>query len=196
MLRHGFPARCFFDFITVQLRVILHLALELGDFLQTKVLTVIALAQTVILLFLFSKTVAIEDELNATGLARHNATAGDRSYDPPTQARASQTQYDLTATQFRTIVQEELQVFLGSVPAPDAQNIMAAASTPVDEAERQYQLEQVEQKIEYFESVGSISDTDMQKLQMDIATLDEAGRKKMLRTLTRALNSGRLEGRF
>ncbi len=180
----------------VQLRVILHLAHELGDFLQTKVLTVIALVQTVILLFLFGKTVAIEDELNATGLVRHNAPAGDRSYDPPTHAYASQSQHDLTATQFRTIVQEELRAFLGSVTEADAQDLSAARPTPADEAERQYQLEQVAQKIEYFESVGSISDVDMQKLQIEIARLNEAGRKEMLRELTRALNSGRLEGRF
>jgi hypothetical protein len=60
----------------------------------------------------------------------------------------------------------------------------------------EYQRAQVAQQQETYVSVGSISDADMQTLQMDIAKLDAAGRTEMLRKLSRAFNSGNLEGRL
>ena len=169
-----FSVCCIFAHSAVELRVILRPAHELGDFLQTKVLTVIALVQTVILLFLIGKTVANEDELHSTELARHSAPAGDRSYDPPTPAYASQSQHDLNATQVRTILQEELRAYFGAASEPAVQQHSAIASNSIDDAEFQYQRELVAQQLLYHTSVGSISTADMQILQGGIAKLDAA----------------------
>jgi hypothetical protein len=66
----------------------------------------------------------------------------------------------------------------------------------VDPVEMEARHEQVSQQLEYYVSIGSISNAEMQRLQMDIAKLDAKGRTEMLRELTRALNSGRLEGQL
>ena len=83
----------------------------------------------------------------------------------------------------RKIVREELAAQLGALSEASAQKDSAAVLEPEDEAKYQYQRELVAQQLEYHTSVGSISDTDMQKLQGEIAKLDEAGRKEMLSKL-------------
>ena len=82
--------------------------------------------------------------------------------------------------------------------ASDADGQAPASTThePATAAEQQYQFERVGQQIEYFSSVGHITDTEMGNLQTEIARLDQAGRREMLRKLTQALNSGAIEGRF
>ena len=54
----------------------------------------------------------------------------------------------------------------------------------------------VSHQIEYYSSVGHISELEMQNLQTDIAHLDAAGRRDMFRRLVQELNSGRLQGRL
>ena len=96
----------------------------------------------------------------------------------------------------RQIIREELAAQADGRPGPANQVDAVFASESTDKAENQYQREQVAQQLEYHASVGSISNADMQKLQGEIARLDEASRTEMLRELTRALNSGQLEGRL
>ena len=54
----------------------------------------------------------------------------------------------------------------------------------------------VSQQLDYYVSLGRISEAEMAQLQSDIARLDPDARTDMLRRLTQALNSGMLEGRL
>jgi hypothetical protein len=57
-------------------------------------------------------------------------------------------------------------------------------------------VEHVSQQIDYFVSVGSITSSEMSRLQSDIARLAGAERERLLRKVVAALNSGQLKGRF
>jgi hypothetical protein len=59
-----------------------------------------------------------------------------------------------------------------------------------------YEVEHVSQQIDYFVSVGSITSSEMSRLQSDIARLAGAERERLLRKVVAALNSGQLKGRF
>lgn len=94
------------------------------------------------------------------------------------------------------IVREELarQQPARIAPEDDVRSSLASRRTPDPDAPRR--LEGVRQQLNYHISVGTISESEMATLQQQIANLDEAGRIEMLRALTRALNSGSLEGRL
>jgi hypothetical protein len=59
-----------------------------------------------------------------------------------------------------------------------------------------YQVEYVSQQIDYFVSVGTITSTEMTRLQSDIARLTGMERQRLLQRLVAALNSGQLKGRL
>ncbi len=161
-----------------------------------KSLTVLGLVQTIILLFLLGKIVLFEEETTVAGHAEQNTLVSDDFTNTQSQSNSSDTYIYPDEDRLRQIIREELAAQLDRRSGPDKQMDPVIASSSTDNAENQYQREQVAQQLEYHTSVGSISDMDMQKLQIEIAKLDEASRKEMLRKLTRALNSGRLEGRL
>ena len=153
------------------------------------------MVQTGILLILLGKIVLFEEESTVPGDAKQNTSVSNPFDDPSTDSHAA-TNYYPDENRLRKIVREELAAQLGALSEASAQKDSAAVLEPEDEAKYQYQRELVAQQLVYFSSVGSISDMDMQKLQMEIAKLDEAGRREMLGKLTRAMNSGELEGRL
>lgn len=160
-----------------------------------KTITILSLVQTGILLILLGKIVFFEEESTIPGDAEQNISASIPFDDPPTESHAA-TAYYPDENRLRKIVREELAAQLGGLSEASAQKESAAVLEPEDEAKYQYQRQQVAQQLDYHTSVGRISDTDMQKLQMDIAKLDEAGRREMLGKLTQAMNSGGLKGRL
>ncbi len=162
----------------------------------TLILTVIGLVQIAAILFLYSKLVDIDDNMNLTVAAEQNTLVSDDLTNTQSQSDSNDTYLYPIEDRLRQIIREELGAQLDGQPRPNKQMDTVIASSSTDKAEIEYQRELVSQQLEYYSSVGSISDTDMQKLQMDIAKLDEASRKEMLRELMRALNSGRLEGRL
>jgi hypothetical protein len=161
--------------------------------IQMKTIIVLSLVQTAVLIFLLGKFVLFEQDANVTEHAKQE-TLTSEAFDDPATDRS--TIYYLDDNQLRQIIREELAAQLGGKPGPDAETDAFMASNTSDPSEYQYQRELVAQQLEYHTSVGSISDTDMQKLQGDIAKLDAAGRTEMLGKLTRALNSGGLDGRL
>lgn len=54
----------------------------------------------------------------------------------------------------------------------------------------------IEQRIDAYSAAGSITDSQMQELQAEIAQLDEASRRQMMSRLVRALSSGDIKGRL
>ncbi len=160
-----------------------------------RTLTILVLVQTGILLILLGKIVLFEEESTIPADAQQNTSVSDPFDDASTDSHATAIHY-LDENQLRQIIREELSAHLDSQPGPGNQEESATALSSTDTAEYQRRRELVAEQLVYFSSVGSISDTDMQKLQGEIAKLDEASQKEMLGKLTRALNSGELEGRL
>jgi len=160
-----------------------------------KTIIILSLVQTGILLILLGKIVLFEEESTIPGNARQNTSVSDPVDAAPTDSHAATTNYP-DEDRLRVIVREELAAQLGALSVAGAQKDSAAVLEPEDEAKFQIQRELVAQQLNYHTSVGRISATDMQMLQMEIAKLDEAGRREMLGELTRAMNSGELEGRL
>ena len=155
-----------------------------------KLLTIICAIQLAAIILLFTKLVGIERTLETS--------AADRAPAPSIEtfpAGGVSTPAELQPNEdvLRQIIRQELALYADadSQSSPTARDNVA-----LDPVELHAQRESITERIEYFASVGSISNSDMQKLQTDIAKLDAAGRTEMLRELTRALNSGRLNGQL
>ena len=161
-----------------------------------RTLTILVVVQTVILLLLFGKIIAIEDEMTPVPVDEKNTSVTDDFANIQSQRYLEDTYLYPSENQLRPIIREELAAQLDVRSGPDIQMDSVIESNPTDIAERRYRRELVAQQLEYHTSVGTISDVDMQKLQAEIAKLDEAGRKEMLSRLSRALNSGGLKGRL
>ena len=155
-----------------------------------------SLLQIGVLLFLFARVVAIEDSAYASAPMQNDNAAGNDSYDSrPDSSR--NVQYDSTIEpRLRTIVREELAAQLADLRTANTQVATAIAAEELDEGEYQYRVSSVSQQLDIYESVGSISEDDMHKLQSEIMTLNEADREEALSRLVRALNSGALKGRL
>ena len=160
-----------------------------------KTITILAVVQTGILLFLLGKIVLFEEETTVAGNAGQNTLVSDPFDDPPPDRNATAIHY-VDYDQLRQIIREELRAQLDGRSGSDKKMDAVIASDSTDTAENQYQRELVAQQLLYHTSVGSISNVDMQKLQGEIAKLDAASQKEMLGKLTRALNSGELDGRL
>ena len=92
----------------------------------------------------------------------------------------------------RTVIREELaRLQVEGAGAPPA-----VASKPRNPSVDRQRRDAIEQRIDAYSSVGSITDAEMTELQAEIAKLDESGRKQMMSKLIRALNSGDIKGRF
>ena len=159
--------------------------------MQMKTLTVLVLVQTGVLLLLFFKIVAIEKEMPATRYADSNTAPSDAL---PVDAQSSQRNSYPSEIQLRNIIREEFEAYLvaGSGSIDNEQVAMAAELNYT--AENQYQLDAVAQELDYFESVGRISEMEMQNIQMDIAKLHKSDRGQMLKRLVRTMNTGDVKG--
>ena len=161
-----------------------------------KIITTLVLLQTGILLLLFAKIAGIEDAMTPATPGAINTSVTDDLADMQSQNYSRETDLNPNEGRLRQIIREELGAELDRRAEPDKPTDPVKVAGSTDTAETVYQRELVAQQLENFLNVGSISDADMQKLQMDIAKLDDAGRTEMLRELSRAFNSGRLEGRL
>ena len=161
-----------------------------------KTLTILGLVQTAILLFLLGKIVLFEEETTVAGPAEQNTLVSEDLTKTQSQSSSSDINIYPDEDRLRQIIREELAAQLAALPGTDSRNLATVAAGQIDEAEYQYRFESVTQKLDLYESVGSISDIDMQNLLSEIMTLNEAHRKQALSRLMRALNSGALKGRL
>jgi len=159
-----------------------------------KTLTVLVLVQTGVLLLLLFKIAAIEKEMPATRYADSNAPSSDAFDALPIDAQSGQRYSYPSEDQLRNIIREEFEAYLvaGSGSINTGQVTMAAE--PDYTAENQYQLDGIAQKLDYFESVGRISEMEMLDIQMDIAKLHKSDRGQMLKRLVRTMNTGDVKG--
>lgn len=161
-----------------------------------KILIIIGVVQVAMILLLFTKITDLDDQISQLTAADQEMPASDDSGSSEVPVFLRQPRVYENEDQLRQIIREELTAQLEGRSGP-VTNLQDLAS-PVDgnPEEAASRREAVAQQLEYYASIGSISDIEMEKLQMDIARLDPASRTEMLRELTRALNSGRLEGQL
>lgn len=110
------------------------------------------------------------------------ALSGGFSQEPVSEAR------------LREIVAQELKRVIGALAVADKETAAVEASQHIEPDTRDATL--VADEIQYHISVGTITQGDMESLQERIARLDPIRRKEMLRTLVKAMNDGRLDGRM
>lgn len=163
---------------------------------RVKALTILSLVQTGLLILLFGRVVSLEDELAAQSPDEQTKFASYPFFPPPANDYSSQAYLPIDEDQLRRIIREELGAYSAVTANAEGHEPEASISNPATLAENQYQLDRVSEQIEYFASVGRISDADMQDLQTEIARLDKTDRTATLRKLTQALNSGAIDGRF
>ena len=159
-----------------------------------KILTILVLVQTAVLFLLFVKIVGIEEKVSVAEQVVQHGPVSDSFIAPPTARYSSDSHAN--EIQLRNIIREELAAYVIATTGSDNQDDSATVSESNYTAENQYQLELVAQQLDYFESVGSISEMEMQNIQTDIAKLHKADQGRMLNRLMRTMNAGDIKGRL
>ena len=160
-----------------------------------KALIFIALLQTGLLLAIFAKIVLPQDASIDQQPRQTSDTTGFVAPDITSPATVDGP-VRIDERQLRAVIRDELSAYMSAVAAGQAVPEVEEVYDPILEEERQARREEVEQRIEYYTSVGTISDADMQLLKSEIARLDPENRRAMLQKLVRALNTGALDGRL
>ena len=178
--------------------------LHSGKQICMKVLTVLFVLQIAAISALFFKFNDLESHMSSQALA-DVSVANRESHRAPSPRAVEPSDVTLKPAnmeQLRGMVREELTAALQSVEL-GKQPAQRMSSTPAQltdyqrsDAEYAHEREIAQNEIAYFVSRGSISESEMAGLQIQISKLDQAGRKEMLRELAKALNSGDLEGRL
>jgi hypothetical protein len=107
----------------------------------------------------------------------------------------------LSPDRLRAIIREELGEWLAGISKergsdPSSSDSAQAAHVRQAAAGDPVRTEEVAHAIDYYISIGRISDAEMGRLKSDIARLPDPERRRMLARLVGALNSGQLEGRL
>lgn len=171
-----------------------------------RILTIIVLIQSAMVAWLLVRLDAVDGKLSrlsaATAPPAHSA-APDQPAKTSNRASADGQPGapSLSPERLRAIIRQELGDMLSelsstqsAVPAsPEANPSTSGRLAAAGDTQR---METVAHDIDYYISVGYISDGEMSRLQSDIARLPDPERRRMLAKLVGALNSGQLEGRF
>ena len=114
----------------------------------------------------------------------------------PTDPAAPETGRCLDEVEMRRVIREELATAAAATPAahgpPTAGSVASTTATPASPE----QVELVNRRVDEYIRAGVISESEMTRLQSEIATLDPAARRAALQKIVRAMNSGALEGRL
>ena len=158
-------------------------------------LSMICCAQFALLLLIYSKADAVSEDLQISNFPASIESLSNSVVRGNDQMNSSPVNELITEDRLRRIIQEELRSHLGRMDLnASQQQAQLIAEQDVDGAVVSAQREFVLGQLDYYSSVGSISAADMTQLQMEIAKLDETGRKEMMSRLNRALNTGELKG--
>ena len=161
-----------------------------------KTLIAIGIIQLAAISWLYTKIAALDDRLDHASAAPQQPALNNEAGRATISDNSTGSGTVISEDRLRQIIREELVDQFENQSLSQPQPSRFAEPAPVDPVEMEARREQISQQLEYYVSVGRISDAEMQKLQIDMAKLDAKGRTEMLRELTRALNSGRLEGQL
>lgn len=164
-----------------------------------KMLAVLSVLQFGLLVFLLGKVAGVDTQLERlTTVGGAQTSLRDTSGQPVVDFAVDN--YISSESELRSIVREELAAQLSTMSGVAAGSAspqtVAYKSDPAEQARNQKQFESVTQKIEYYESVGTISEFQMQQLQSEIVKLSPAARKEAFTLLMRTMSSGALEGQL
>ena len=161
-----------------------------------KTLIAIGIIQLAAVFWLYTKIADLDDRLDHAPPVPQQSAFNNEAGRATTSEDPTHVSAVIDEDRLRQIIREELVVQFEHQSSSQPQASRSAALPPSDPVEMEARRELISQQLEYYVNVGSISDAEMQMLQIDIAKLDAEGRTEMLRELTRALNSGRLEGQL
>lgn len=154
------------------------------------------IAQVLLTLFAIVKLIDIDGRIDS------HETAADRAPSAPTEFVDSQPGQTPIMTSglhevtLREIIREELAAnTTASLRRAEEENRDSGLQT-VDTPEYRYHVERVSQRLDYFESVGEISNREMEELQAEMAKLQAADRRRMFNRLVQSMNSGRIKSLF
>ena len=161
-----------------------------------RTLTILAFVQTGLLLVLLGKLFVPDDELAVNSGHKHSeaATRQRTVSEGSSNVQFAARSPDRDDDRLREIIREELAALADKLGASAGQAPINVALESVVTPESLYRREEVLGQIEYYSSVGSISNMEMQRLQGEIAKLDKKSAQEMLKELVGALNSGELKG--
>jgi len=161
-----------------------------------KLLSALVVLQTLLIAVLLWKIM----ELSVPVVSAGPVTIPAANIEQPTQSAstspATEQQADLTESQIRRIIRQELATVLNDLNTNSALGGQADAGDPIGPAEYQRRLDLAQGQLDYFVEQGNISSADMADLQSNIARLDPKSRQYLLNLLSRAISSGDLEGHF
>lgn len=161
-----------------------------------KILSSLVLIQIVAIVLLYSKLAGIEEKFDQTTTVEQGPTVSDAIVTTQPREYPDDPYFYADEDRLRQIIREELGAHVDYQGGPASESAPPVVYSAAEIAEYEDRRERVVQQLDYYTSVGSISDVEMQQLHGEIATLDEAGQKEMLSKLTRAMNSGELSGRL
>ena len=95
----------------------------------------------------------------------------------------------------RRVVRDELMAAAAAGMAQDSPGAAAAVGAPAPASSAE-QIEHINRRVDDHIRAGVISESEMARLQSEIATLDPAARRAAMQRLVRAMNSGALDGRL
>ena len=163
-----------------------------------KVLIILTVLELLLLGLIVNKLILVEDRLDqfAVQTTAHTDVLASRQQEKSPVSSSDYPQFD--EDRLRRIIRSELHNAANlQLDAPNETTPQGLANpTEVDPIENIVRVELVKQRISDYVNLGAISDSEMFTLQQEISQLDPSSRRAMLRELTRALNSGNLDGRL
>jgi len=96
----------------------------------------------------------------------------------------------------REIIREELGLALEDVRSVSSSANTSPARPLQSGPDYESRRDAVAQSVDYYVSIGQITEREMSRLQQDIAQLNPTDRRAMMVALVRAINTGRLDGQL
>jgi len=163
-----------------------------------KVFIILSVFELLLLGFIVHRLILVEDRLDQFAL--QTTTRSDilellqQEKSPVSSSDYSQFDEDRLRRIIRSELHTAANLQLNAANETTPQGLVNA--TEVDSVENIVRVERVKQRISDYVNLGTISDSEMSNLQQEISQLDPSSRRAMLRELTRALNSGNLDGQL
>ena len=158
-----------------------------------KFICIMLSVQTVMIVLLFIKMGSLETRLvKPAQPSEQTESQKPLAVTTPSDGRVGENK-DLTGSQVRRIIREEL----GAISANSeslAANSQSAKEPPVfDEVEMQYRSELVIEQLELLKAQDEVSSGEIESLIGEIAQLDPERRSAMMKVLNGAINRGEIK---
>jgi hypothetical protein len=159
-----------------------------------KTLTVLVIAQLLIVVVLLVKVVSLDNRLPLPTVEQPSTASNNTVFMPETGGQI--TTAPIREDQLRGIIREELAAQLEAGATGLASTTPKSAPDPGDAVNYQYEKEMLAQSLEYYADIGQITNAEMASLQTQIAGLRDEDRRQVLGQQARMLETGAIDGRL